>query len=152
MGLQPGVPGGDSVGPANGRCVAISSRQVWFLPSISLQPKMMATDVGISDVGIGSVSTLAKGTYRHLQSQLVFADLSSDLMEQVMRKSTTDIGLDPQSLLPDVLSYKLHSDDGAQTVAIPIEVHFSNYQKINGVEIPFLIQRYVNGTLHLKSK
>lgn len=125
---------------------------VWFLPGISLQPKVMPTGVGVSDVGIGSVSALTKGTYRHLQSQLVFADLPNDLMEQVMQESTTDIGLDPQSFLPNILSYKLHTDDGSQTVVIPVEVHFSNYQKINGVEVPFLIQRYVNGTLQLEIK
>lgn len=125
---------------------------VWFLPGISLQPKMMPTGVGVSDGGTGRVSALTKETYRHLQSQLVFADLPNGLMEQVMQESTTDIGLDPQSFLPNVLSYKLHPDDGSQTVVIPIEVHFSNYQKINGVEIPFLIQRYVNGSLQLEIK
>lgn len=125
---------------------------VWFLPSISLQSRVMPTGVGVSDIGVGSVSALAKEACRHLNAQLVFADLPNDLMEQIMKESTTDIGLDPQSLRPKVLSYKLHSDDGSQTVVIPVEVHFSNYQKINGVEIPFLIQRYVNGTLQLEIK
>jgi hypothetical protein len=31
-----------------------------------------------------------------------------------------------------------------------IEAHYSNYQDVNGVKIPFLIQRYVNNSLQLE--
>ena len=125
---------------------------VWFLPEISLQTTMMPMGVGVADVGAGSVGRVAVGTYRHLQSQLVLADLPDDLMSQARQESTTDIGLDPKSLLPAVLLYKVHPDHGSQAVIIPIEVHFSNYQKVDGIEIPFLIQRFVNGSLQLEIK
>jgi hypothetical protein len=48
-----------------------------------------------------------------------------------------------------VLAYSIHPDNGAP-VAIAIEVHYSDYHAVNGVQIPFLIQRYVNGALQLE--
>jgi hypothetical protein len=52
--------------------------------------------------------------------------------------------------LPAVLAYTVHPDNGAQGVTIAIEVHYSDYRTVNGVQVPFLIQRYVNGSLQLE--
>jgi hypothetical protein len=57
--------------------------------------------------------------------------------------------LDTVTLLPAVLTYSLHPDNGAQ-FEIAVEVHYSDYRAVNGVHIPFLIQRYVNGSLQLE--
>jgi hypothetical protein len=57
--------------------------------------------------------------------------------------------VDPVSFLPAVLSYSIRPDNGAP-ISIAIEIHYSNYQAINGVQIPFTIQRYVNGSLQLE--
>ena len=65
------------------------------------------------------------------------------------KRSATDIGLDPTTMLPAVLAYEVHPDNGAST-PISIEAHYSNYQDVNGVKIPFLIQRYVNNSLQLE--
>ena len=119
---------------------------VWFLPSISLQPASIPSGVGISDFGIGQVGS---GTYRHLRSQAVLPAAPSQLLLQSVQASTVDIGYDPQTLLASALTYQVHPDNGAP-VAIPIEIHYSNYQMVNGTEIPFLIQRYVNGSLQLE--
>jgi hypothetical protein len=70
--------------------------------------------------------------------------LSSNLAQQ----STTDLGLDPTTLLPTVLAYTVCPDNGAQ-VKIAIEIHYSNYQPVDGVQVPFHIQRFVNGSLQL---
>jgi hypothetical protein len=65
-----------------------------------------------------------------------------------MQSSTTDLGLDPVSLLPAVLTYTLYPASGSST-PITIEIDFSNYTAVSGVQIPFTIQRYVNGSLQL---
>jgi hypothetical protein len=119
---------------------------VWFLPTISLQPSSLSPDIGFADLGVGPV---ASGSHRHLQSQAVLSDMPSKLLTQSMQASTMDMGFDPTTLLASVLTYHIHPDNGAQ-VSIPIEVHYSNYQKVSGVEIPFTIQRYVNGSLQLE--
>jgi hypothetical protein len=118
---------------------------VWFLPSISLQPPSLPTGVGVSDLGTG---TVGPGTYRHLQIQAVLADIPSYLLSPTMTASTTDIGFDPNTLLPAVLLWQVHPDNGAQ-INVPIEIRYSNYQKVSGIEIPFSVQRYVNGALQL---
>ena len=118
----------------------------WFLPSVSLQPALIPTSIGVADLGTGTVGS---GTYRHLQSQAVITAMPTAVLPLSVEASTTDVGVDPNTLLPAVLIYQVHPDNGAQ-VNIPIEVHFSNYQKIGGVEIPFVIERYVNGSLQLE--
>ena len=115
----------------------------WFYPAISLQPASLLSGIGVVDLGDGEVGS---GTYRHLQSQLVLSSLDATLLTRLMTDSTTDIGLDPTSFLPAVLRYSVHPDDGSAAL-IPIEVRFSNYQQIKGVQVPFLIEKYVNGAL-----
>jgi hypothetical protein len=119
---------------------------VWFLPSISLQPTAIPAGVGVADLGTGTVGS---GTYRHLQTQAVLTGMPSKLLSRSVEASTTDLGIDPTTTLPSVLRYQVHPDNGAN-VDIPIEIRYSNYQKVNGAEIPFLIQRYVNGSLQLE--
>lgn len=118
----------------------------WFLPLISLQPASMPTSIGVADLGTGRVGS---GTYRHLQCQAVLTTMPTELLSGSVTASTTDIGIDPNTLMPTVISYQVHPDNGAR-VNVPIEIHYSNYQQVNGVEIPFVIQRYVNGSLQLE--
>ena len=121
---------------------------VWFLPSISLQSPMLSSSLVAADLGqeaIGSDST----SYRHLKTQLQPVGLPAEMMASMAKRSATDIGLDPTTMLPAVLAYEVHPDNGA-SIPISIEAHYSNYQDVNGVKIPFLIQRYVNNYLQLE--
>lgn len=119
---------------------------VWFLPLISLQPSIIPSGVGVLDLGTGALDA---GTYRHLQVGAAFSSIPASLLTESTQASLTDIGFDPASLLPEVLSYEVHPDNGTQ-VQVLIDVLYSNYQKTGGVEIPYKIQRYVNGALELE--
>jgi hypothetical protein len=66
-----------------------------------------------------------------------------------MSVSTTDLGLDPNSFLPAVLTYSIRPAN-AVFMPIAVEIRYSNYQAVDGVKIPFTIQRYVNGSLQLE--
>jgi hypothetical protein len=121
---------------------------IWFLPPLSLQPSLLPSYFGAVDLGTGKVG-FGSDTYRHLQGQLVLPSLKTKLAGDIMLRSTADLGLDPASFLPAVLSYSIRPDDGAP-IPIAIEIRYSNYQTINGVKIPFTIQRYVNGSLQLE--
>lgn len=120
---------------------------LWFFPALSLQPSALPTYLGVVDLGSGAVGS-GPNLYRHLQCQLGFAIIPSALATSVAAQSVSDLGLDPETLLPAVLSYSILPDSGPPT-PIAIEIHYSNYQTVNGVQIPFLIQRYVNGSLQL---
>jgi len=120
---------------------------LWFLPALSLQPSLITSDIGVADLGVGPVGS-GDNSSRHLQSQLLFAGFPAVVSGGFAQQSTIDLGLDPTSLLPAVLAYSILPDSGLST-PIAIEIHYSNYQTVNGVQIPFLIQRYVNGSLQL---
>ncbi len=119
---------------------------LWFMPAFSLQPALLPGYLGIADLGTGSVGS-SEDTYRHLQSQLVFS-LPNAMMSDITQQSTTDLGLDPTTLLPAVLAYAVRPDNGA-AMPVAIEIRYSSYQAVSGVQIPFHIQRYVNGSLQL---
>ncbi len=122
--------------------------ELWFLPALSLQPSMVPSSLTVTDLGMGTVGSSSE-VYRHLQSQLVFSDLPNSMSTDIARTSTTDLGLDPTTLLPAVLAYSLSPGNGA-LAPIAVEIHYSNYRVVSGVQIPFLIQRYVNGFLQLQ--
>ncbi len=67
-------------------------------------------------MGTGAVGS---GTYRHLQSQAVLAAIPTALLPTSVEASTTDVGIDPTSLLPSVIRYQMHPDNGAQVNISP---------------------------------
>lgn len=62
--------------------------------------------------------------------------------------SQMDFYLDPTTFLPDVVAFNVHPDNNA-LVDIPVEIHFSDYRSINGVPIPFHVQKFLNYGLYL---
>lgn len=120
---------------------------MWFLPAFSLQPSLLPNYLGVIDLGTGTVGSCTN-VYRHLQSQLVFGGLPNTMTADIMRQSTADLGLDPVTLLPAVLAYSVRPDNSAPA-SIAVEVRYLDYRAVNGVQIPFHIQRYVNGSLQL---
>jgi len=55
-----------------------------------------------------------------------------------------DIYLDSSSLLPRGFAFTTHPDDDAMT-DIAVEIIFSNYQAINGVQVPLRVRRLIQG-------
>ena len=120
---------------------------VWFVPMISLQRSLIPSTFGMTDLGIARVGS-RPDSYRHLQGQFVFSNMPMSLTKDLMQRSTIDIGLDPTSYLPAVLTYTVQPDSGSLT-PIVIEIRYFNYTTVNGVQVPFEIQRYLNGSLQL---
>ena len=120
---------------------------VWFLPVLSLQPSLLPSNLEITDLGAGTVGS-GETIYRHLRSQFVLTDLSVSTTANLTQQSTIDVGVNPTSLLPAVFAYSVRPDKGAQT-PIAIEIRYSDYRVVDGVQVPFLIQRYVSGALQL---
>jgi hypothetical protein len=120
---------------------------VWFLPALSLQPALASSTMSAVDLGTGPVGS-GSNSYRHVQTQLMPGNLPIKMANSLAQRSTEDLGMDPTSLLPAVLTYSVHPDNGAN-VQIAVEVRYSDYRAVSGVQIPFHIQRLVNGTLQL---
>ena len=136
---------------------------VWFFPaltSLSRDPAKEA-NLSVSDFGVqqkngASVESLHFGLHQPAPSALVKAPSGSAATPKAPlpgartldELSATEIDLDPGSSLPRSLSFNVHPDNNAQ-IDIPVEVRFSDYRPVNGVSVPFHIQKYLNGTLHL---
>jgi hypothetical protein len=90
---------------------------------LSLQPSLATGDLAVVDFGMGTVGAGAN-THRHLQSRLTPNGTTEALAADIAERSKTEIGLDPVSLLPAVLTYSVHPDNGAPAT-IAIEVHYS---------------------------
>ena len=58
-----------------------------------------------------------------------------------------DLYLDP-STSPGSAAFNIHPDNNA-LLDISIEIRFSSYQSVNGVQVPFHVQKYLNGGLIL---
>ena len=112
----------------------------WFLPSLTLQgqtfPTVTNNYVGKEDGG------------EHLRNQNTLPTKDPEGQIFLQRLGATEIYLDPATFLPASIQFNLHPDNDALT-DIPIEVRFSDYRNINGVQVPFKIERYMSRTLVL---
>lgn len=121
---------------------------LWYLPSLSLQGLYQSGAIACNDLGTGAVGS-GETIYRHLRCRAAsLQDVSTMLTDDDETLITTDIGFDQATLLPSVLFYYVRPDNGAP-VWIAIEVRYSDYRETSGVQFPFHIQRYMNGSLQL---
>jgi hypothetical protein len=62
--------------------------------------------------------------------------------------SQMDFFLDSTTFLPAAVTFNIHPDDNA-LLDIPIEIRFSDYRTVNGVQVPFHVQKFLNNGLVL---
>ncbi len=121
---------------------------LWFLPSFSLQPSQLGSHEQFVDLGEGQVGS-AELVYRRLLGRYVPRDPSNTVTGDLAARSTVDLGLDRDTMLPAVLAYSVHPDNGSPT-SIAIEIRYSDYRTVNGAQVPFHIERFVNNNLQLE--
>jgi hypothetical protein len=112
----------------------------WFFPALSSLSQTANPSFVLKYIGQephGGVST------QHIQ---VFQWSASD--PAMPRLSAMDFYLSVANSLPVALDFKVHSDSD-MNVDIPVEIGFANYQSVNGIEVPFHVQRMLNGEVVL---
>jgi hypothetical protein len=117
----------------------------WFFPALTVLSQTSNPDLSISYVGQQTKNGIS---VQHLQFALSSGTQipgSGDLLSTL---SSTDVYLDSSSLLPVAMAFNTHPDNNA-LVNIPVEIDFSNYQAVKGVQVPFHIQKFLNGSLFL---
>jgi len=113
----------------------------WFFPALgtlaaaAMNPNIVLTYVGLEVLGQSSVQHIHAHTY-----DSYFSD--------AQQLTAMDFYLDPQTLLPLVITFNEHPDADSMT-DIAVQVLFSDYRSANGATVPFHIQRFVNNTLIL---
>lgn len=115
----------------------------WFFPPLSFLNATSDPTLVFSYVGSES---RAGGNVQHLRVFRYLAGQHAAEIALMQRLSSMDIYLDSVSLLPRAFVFTVHPEDDALT-DIARAVVFSNYQTVNGVQVPFRIQRLVQNGL-----
>jgi hypothetical protein len=84
----------------------------------------------------------------HIVAAQQFPALSADGAAFMQHLSQIDIFLHATTLLPSSIAYNIHPDNNA-LLDIPAELRFSDYRVVNGSQIPFHIQKFINNSLVL---
>ena len=114
----------------------------WFFPVLSSLANLSNPVFIFSYVGQESWNGLP--AYHLTISQRPPANSKAALPVQAL--TAMDFYLDSGSLLPLAVDFNAHPDTDMNS-NIPMEIRFASYQVINGIRIPFHIQRLINGGL-----
>lgn len=116
----------------------------WFYPTIAISR-------GLAETGAvetyGGPDTFNSASVQHvaISQPLSGASVASATVAQLTQ---LDLFLDPTTSLPVGMSFNVHPDDDA-LINIPVQILFSDYRMVNGVQIPFHVQRLFNSQLVL---
>ena len=116
----------------------------WFFPVLSSLANFSNSSFVFTYVGQETWNGVAA---QHLRVYQV-APTATTVAVPIQGLSMMDFYVDPTSLLPLAVDFNTHPDSDTNT-NIQMEVRFANYQAVNGVQIPFHIQRLMNGGLAL---
>jgi hypothetical protein len=115
---------------------------VWFFPALSMlsdyaDPTMVYNDLGQEQYNGDSVE--------HIQAYRSIPGLPADVEDEVQRISTVNYYLDSQTAIPVAMTFATHGDTDVNR-NIPIVLVFSQYQAVDGIQIPFQVARMFSGS------
>jgi len=148
QGSSGGCPAGTWSGP-DGVAHAMAFHNLltdpaWFFPAFpithGLSSGYVATYVGLE--------TRDGQAVEHLTISQTSAVQTPSGAPTMAHLSQMDFFLDSTTFLPAAVTFNIHPDNDAG-LDIPIEVRFSNYRAVNGVQVPFHVQKFLNNGLVL---
>ncbi len=74
--------------------------------------------------------------------------LPSKFVDAVQQAAQFDLYLDSATFLPVEVDFQTHPDNNIGQ-DIPVRIRYSDYRIINGVQVPFHVRKFLNGTLYL---
>jgi hypothetical protein len=115
---------------------------VWFYPALSMlsdyaDPSMVYVDLGPTQYNGQNVE--------HIQAYRTMSSLPQTMQQQLQLLSTVDYYLASQTALPVAMHFSTHGN-ADQNVSIPVDIVFSQYQLVQGVQTPYQITRMLNGS------
>lgn len=119
----------------------------WFLPQVTLFGTLQPPGTATNFLGT-SADAQNPGVGLRQQQTVAPQYVSADMTPLYTHLTAVDIDFDPATYLPLSLHYAMHPDANAYQ-DIPVRVEFSAYQTVEGITVPFHIQRYVDGVLAL---
>lgn len=154
--IPPAAPQGYTVGPdgiqhkiAGHNTYADAS---WFFPAFSSLVKLSDRWLTVTYVGLEMKNGVSLA---HLHFIDKFPPTPAALIAKqpkgfkplpVEPLTARELYLDPSTALPVLLTFDTHPDTNF-LINIPVEIHFLSYQAVNGIQVPFHIQKFFNGML-----
>jgi len=117
----------------------------WFFPALSSLAQPSSPNVIFSYVGL---ETLGATSVQHIRSFHTFPVKDTGTATEIQRLSAMDFYLDSATSLPVWIRFNLHPDNN-QHADIAVAVNLSDYRLVSGVQVPFRVQKFVNGSLVL---
>lgn len=121
------------------------SEPAWFFPAFAIARRLSTTGYVATYVGRETRNGQAVEHISVAQTSSAQPSAGSTLSQHLTQ---VDFFLDSTSLLPSAISFNTHPDDNA-LLDIPVEVQFSDYRAVNGTQVPYHIQKFLNNSLLL---
>jgi len=120
------------------------SEPAWFFPAHAIARALSTPGYVINYVGHETRDSLAVEHISFSQNKAG----SSQAQSLIQHLTQVNLWLDSSTLLPFAMTFNIHPDNDAG-LDIPIEVRFSDYRLVNGAQIPFHVQKFINNGLAL---
>jgi len=117
----------------------------WFFPALTIQSALNDSQIAFTYIG---QDTKVGAAVQHIQISRLVPAQSATATSLIQRLSRVDIYLDATTYLPVALDFNTHPDKTA-TYDIPVEIQFSGWRPVNGVQAPSRIQKFLQGSLLL---
>lgn len=117
----------------------------WFFPAFAIARRLSDSSFVASYVGQETHNVQAV-QHVSVSQTASFPDPPGASFEHLSR---VDFYLDSTSLLPAAITFNIHPDNN-ELLDIPIEIRFSYYHPVNGAQVPFHVQKYLNNSLVLE--
>jgi hypothetical protein len=117
----------------------------WFYPALSFQALSTDPGLGLAYVGPETKNGLS---VVHIRLFRVVPNQAPSVTTTIETLSTEDLYVDASSYVPLFLDFNLHPDADLSR-NIPVEIAFSDYQRMGGIVVPAHVQKFFNGTLLL---
>jgi len=121
------------------------SEPAWFFPVFVVARGLSPSGYVVAYIGQETKDSLA---VQHLAISQDFSSVPGADSETFQHLSQIDLYLDATSLLPVALAFNIHPDDD-MLLDISVEIRFSDYRPVNGAQVPFHVQKFLNNGLVL---
>jgi hypothetical protein len=121
------------------------TESAWFFPAFAIARRVSRSSYVATYVGH---ETQNGQSVEHISVAQTSSDPTPEGQSFFGHLSQVHFFLDSTTLLPVAFSFNIHPDNNA-LLDIPVEVRFSDYRPVNGTQIPFHVQKYLNNTLQL---
>jgi hypothetical protein len=127
----------------------LKAEGVWFSPALLFSQLLADKTRAFQHLGTALVEGQPLEHIKVRDESPRIPDKAPSQVAQLMQHLTEiDLYLDPDTSLPLKLAFNEHPDNDASR-DIPVEIRFSDYRSVNGTQVPFRLQKFINGTLLL---